>query len=76
MKLIDGNFSHLVSPVSIKYSFFDVTYLQAFYFSLETMNVVFHIAAVEAFLALLLRCGWAFSGLSVVRVTCMRILRR
>ena len=29
------------------------TYLQAFYFSLESENVVFHIAAIEAVLSLL-----------------------
>ena len=75
MKLIDGKVSHLISPVYNNHSL-DVTYLQAFYFSLETMNVVFHIAAIEAFLALFLRCGWAFSGLSVVRVTCMSVFRR
>ena len=74
MKLIDGKVSHLISPVYNNHSL-DVTYLQAFYFSLETMNVVFHIAAIEAFLALLFRCGWALSRLSVVRVTCMRLRR-
>ena len=75
MKLIDGNFSYLISPACNHHSL-DVTYLQAFYFSLETMNVVFHVAAVEAFLALLLRCGWTLSGLAVVRVTCMCVFRR
>ena len=36
------------------------TYLQAFYFSLEPENVVFHVAAVETILPLFFRSGWAF----------------
>ena len=38
------------------------TYLQAFYFSLESENVVFHIAAVKAVLALLFGGRWAFAA--------------
>ena len=35
---------------------FRVSYLQAFYFSLKTKDEIFHVAAVEALFALLLRC--------------------
>ena len=39
-----------------------LTYLQAFYFSLKTKDVVFHVAAVEALLALFLWGRWALGG--------------
>ena len=39
---------------------FRVSYLQAFYFSLEAENEVFHVAAVQALLALFFGCCGAF----------------
>lgn len=40
----------------------DATYLQAFYFSLEAKDEVFHVAAVEALLPLLFWCRRAFNA--------------
>ena len=47
---IKSKFAKLAMKIKLKNR---STYLQAFYFSLESENVVFHIAAVKAVLSLL-----------------------
>ena len=36
-----------------------ITYLQPFYFTLESVDVVFHVATVQALLALFFRSRWS-----------------